>query len=146
MKNNTMRRATLFLLLMMCLCLVVGSLQPFDLALRTPSWPGWHQSPPADFLWNIAAYIPLGVCSCLLLGRRLSGVALAVLLGVAMGLALECAQSLSASRVSSWVDVISNGLGTTLGAGLAAILARSEKPTTSIDIDILPCNPYNRSG
>lgn len=120
--ETTMRRAAAFLLAMTCVCLVVGSLQPFDLTFGAPSWPGWVQSPPDDFSWNIAAYAPFGLCACLLAGRRLPGIAIAILLGVALSLLLESAQSLSAARVSSWVDVISNGLGATLGAGLAAII------------------------
>lgn len=122
MMETTIRRVAAFLLFMTCVCLVIGSLQPFDLALRAPSWPSWVQSPPGDFSWNIAAYAPLGLCACLLAGCRLPGIAVAILLGVALSLLLECAQSLSAARVSSWVDVISNGLGATLGAGLAAII------------------------
>lgn len=116
-----MRNTAAFLLLMTCLCLAVGSLQPFDMEFRAPSWPGWPQSPPSDFAWNIAAYVPFGACTCLLLGRRLPGFAAAALLGLAASLLLESAQSLSALRVSSWVDVIANCLGAITGAGLAVI-------------------------
>lgn len=126
--EKVVKRVAAFLLAMTCICLAVGTLQPFDMAFRAPSWPGWAQSPPADFAWNIAVYAPFGLCSCWLAGRRLPGIVLAILLGVALSLLLECAQSLSAVRVSSWVDVISNGLGTLLGAGLAAIIPSFRTP------------------
>jgi len=118
-----MTKVAAFLLLMTCLCLAVGSLQPFDMELRAPSWPGWFQSPPSDFVWNIAAYIPVGALTCMLLGCRPATATAAVLLAIAMSLLLESAQSLSALRVSSWVDVMANGLGATIGAGLVAIAA-----------------------
>ncbi len=120
------RNVTAFLLLMTLLCLAVGSLQPFDLS-GALGWPGWHQSPPSDFVWNIAAYAPLGACLCLLLGNRLVGFAAAILLAATASLLLESAQSMSPSRVSSCVDVMANGLGAATGAGLAALLPRLPK-------------------
>lgn len=90
------------------------------------AWPGWHESPPANLALNVAAYVPVGLCACMLLGKRLGGMAVAVATGASLSLAFECTQSMSAVRVASWVDVISNGLGTVLGAGLAAAFAKLE--------------------
>jgi len=120
-----MRNTVAFLFLMTCLCLAIGSLQPFDMEICVPSLPGWPQSPPSDFAWNIVAYAPFGACACPLLHRRLPGFVASVLMASAFSLLLESAQSMSALRVSSWVDVIANVLGAAIGAGLVTVISSS---------------------
>lgn len=69
---------------------------------------------PADFTLNILLFVPLGV-GLALIGSRLP---VAILAGFIVSAAIEIAQTRIPGRFSSLSDVISNTMGTLLGAGL----------------------------
>ncbi len=107
--------------------LVYISFVPFDFTRHPPSWSGatflWGLAfaPPnmPDILANIALYTPLGalayaVCRRRRLGRMASG-ALVLLSTSLLSFLIEHGQHWVRSRVSSWVDVVANGLGILLG-------------------------------
>lgn len=105
------------------------SFVPFDLISSPPqdrSGPGffWGLSAPGanipDIFANIGIYIPLGALGWIV-GRRLKlgwlkSILCATSLPVLLSFAIEQSQYWIASRVSSWVDVIANGLGAAVGA------------------------------
>lgn len=74
----------------------------------------WITFGMVEFTANIFMFVPVGVLLTLLLGRKRWW--LAALGGFALSLAIELVQLGIPSRVSDPRDVISNGLGTTLGA------------------------------
>lgn len=112
------------------LYLVYGCLLPFD-------WfSGWREDGSytlfsvatndftlADIISNIFLYVPAGFLLFTVVRRPLcSGVFAALLaVGVAglLSVVIEAVQAYSPSRVSSTIDVVSNVVGATLGAGVA---------------------------
>ncbi|MBI4719626.1 MAG: hypothetical protein HY763_17660 [Planctomycetes bacterium] len=117
--------------LMAAVALVLyGSLLPFQMR-RPPAgpWPlpglsdiGFHASSPSDLLTNVGVYIPVGFVAVLAghpRRRRLARVPLAIALALGVSVAAEALQAGMSQRVSSWVDVRANCMGTALGAVLA---------------------------
>jgi VanZ family protein len=97
----------------------------------TPLWrefdPNW------DYLWdvlrNIAGFMPLGFFLCALLyraSRFRRAVLLSMLFGGALSLSVEILQAYIPQRGSGWTDVITNTLGTALGALLLSPSIRSK--------------------
>jgi glycopeptide antibiotics resistance protein len=74
----------------------------------------WITFGMVEFVANIFMFVPVGVLLTLLLGRKWWWVA--ALGGFALSLAIELVQLGIPSRVSDPRDVVSNGLGTTVGA------------------------------
>jgi len=72
----------------------------------------------ADGPLNVALFVPLGLCLALLLRRP----ALAVVAAAALSAAIECYQASLTTRVGSFADVVSNGLGALVGAALATLV------------------------
>jgi glycopeptide antibiotics resistance protein len=80
----------------------------------------------AEFLANIAMFVPVGVIAALWMPRR--AWILGALFGVALSVGIEYAQhQFLPGRVADPRDVLSNGLGGLLGATLVG-LARSLTP------------------
>jgi VanZ family protein len=81
---------------------------------------------PFDFGLNLLTYIPFGFLLALLLHTRLhsgwAGLG-AALLGLGLSAAMECTQLYLPNRVSSNCDLLSNALGSVLGAIIALNLA-----------------------
>ena len=114
---------------------IVGSLVPFsfDLSLVTGrgrpglSQFGWPITPAEDLVANFVGYLPVGVLVYLLFisaTRRAGSSAMAALaLAVAMSTALEWLQTMMPSRIASWMDVCTNGLGAAAGIAGAAVVA-----------------------
>ena len=95
---------------------------PEVLHFLTAPWPRYVTL--EDVLLNIAAYIPVGFLLALALRphvRTHRAKALAIAAGVSLSIAMEYMQTLLPGRVASNVDVLTNGIGTVLGA-LAAPL------------------------
>ena len=119
-----------------CAALIVyGSLTPWNgwrdagvgaFAYLTAPLPRYITS--FDLVVNVLAYLPLGGLTVLALYPRQRGVqaaAIATLLGVALSAGLEALQTFLPSRVASNVDLAANGIGTLLGASLAAPFAET---------------------
>jgi len=96
---------------------VVANLQPR--AGDLTAWARTYDGPP-----NVALFVPLGLCLALLLRRPL----LAALLAVALSVTIECYQASLTTRVGSFADVVSNGLGALVGAALAGALLAALPP------------------
>ena len=114
-----------------CAALIVyGSLAP---------WSGWRDAGVGAFAYltapvpryitvfdvvvNVLAYLPLGSLIVLALYPRHRGVRAAVIatvLGLALSASMEALQTFLPARVASNLDLVSNGIGTLLGASLAA--------------------------
>lgn len=111
--------------------IVYGSLYPFT---------GWHTPPDgvwefvtapwsrhvtrSDITTNILVYLPFGVLAARSLRYRCSPAAafvLALLAGMLLSFTMESLQAFLPTRVSSRLDWLLNGLGTALGAILAAL-------------------------
>jgi VanZ family protein len=114
-----------------CAALIVyGSLTPWTgwrnagvgaFAYLAAPWPRHVTS--FDVVVNVVAYLPLGSLGMLALYPRLRGfgaVAAMTALGLALSASMEALQTYLPSRVASSVDLLTNGLGTLLGAALAA--------------------------
>jgi VanZ family protein len=107
------------------LLLAYASLYPL-LPLRAPSLESIFEAVSlpryltrSDVVFNIVAYIPFGTLACLLLRQREANaraIVTAIGAGAAFSTLMEVAQLFIPGRVSSLLDVISNSLGTTLGA------------------------------
>jgi glycopeptide antibiotics resistance protein len=78
-----------------------------------------------DILANIAVYIPFGALGFAVLRRRRLGCLVSALLAIVVGgllsFTVEWGQRWVTSRVSSWVDVSANILGSGLGITLVAV-------------------------
>jgi VanZ family protein len=80
---------------------------------------------PSDALTNWLAYLPLGVLLALTLRAHLDGrrsLLFATLGGVSLSLSMEFVQMYLPNRISSNVDVLTNGLGAISGALLATAI------------------------
>ncbi|MGZ8256810.1 MAG: VanZ family protein [Gallionella sp.] len=83
-----------------------------------------------DALLNLVSYVPLGTLLALLLRTRLGALASlcsAAFLGLALSISMEFLQMYLPSRTSSNLDLLTNAIGTLLGAGLALIFIRSSR-------------------
>lgn len=114
------------------LLIVYASLYPFTgwrgapevfLEFVAAPWPRYYTL--SDLSLNVLAYVPFGFFAVLSALSRLgaTGAALgAAVLGVLLSLSMECLQQLTATRVASNLDLLSNGLGALAGALLGATL------------------------
>lgn len=110
--------------------IVYASLQPFTGWTAWPTgvrfflWQPPTRVPWSDMLFNVAAYVPLGLAGVLVWppawprGRRL---VVTVLLAVALSFAMETAQMWLPTRHASVFDLLGNGLGAVVG-GLIGLL------------------------
>jgi VanZ family protein len=110
--------------------IVYGSLTPWTgwrdtgvgaLAYLVAPWP--RHLTLFDVVVNVLAYMPLGSLGMLALYPRWRGfraAAAMTALGIALSAGMEALQTYLPSRVASSVDLLTNGLGTLLGAGVAA--------------------------
>jgi len=115
--------------------ILYGSLTPWSgwrdagvgaFSYLTAPWPRHVTS--FDLVVNVLAYVPLGALTVLALYPRQRGLlaaASATALGIALSAGVEALQTFLPSRVASNVDILTNGIGTLLGAGLAAPFADS---------------------
>lgn len=113
--------------------MVYASGQPFRgwrmpseevLHFLTAPWPRYITLD--DLLLNIGAYVPLGFLLTLALRPRLRAhraVLAGMTLGIAISVAMEYMQTLLPGRISSNVDVLTNGIGALLGALSAPLFA-----------------------
>lgn len=118
--------------------IVYGSLYPFafesrylaaaPLTVLAHSWPsGVDRFLLKDFVLNVLIYLPVGFFGVLTLGKgqpRIFYGAVAVLLGLALSTGMEALQLYDDARNSSALDVVSNTLGSALGAGLAFLYGK----------------------
>jgi VanZ family protein len=118
--------------------IVYGSLYPFAFESRhlaaapftvlAHSWPsGVDRFLLKDFVLNVLIYLPVGFFGVLALGKgqpRIFYGAVTVLLGLALSTGMEALQLYDDARNSSALDVVSNTLGSTLGAGLAFLYGK----------------------
>lgn len=90
-------------------------------------WPEhFNRSVAVDAVVNIAGFVPFGLGTCLCLrfwtGWSISRcVAMTILAGASVSLVIELLQVLLPTRDSSLADVVTNILGTAIGAGAAVI-------------------------
>lgn len=78
----------------------------------------WVEFLDIEFFGNILMFVPIGVFTALLLGRRVWW--LLLVLGTALSGLIELSQYLFLpSRYPEWRDVLSNSLGFLIGAALA---------------------------
>ena len=90
-------------------------------------WPDhFHRSVAVDAVVNIVGFVPFGLVTCLCLrfwtGWSISRcVAMTILAGASVSLTIELLQALLPTRDSSLADVVTNILGTVIGAGAAVI-------------------------
>jgi VanZ family protein len=125
-----------FVLLLVVLFIIYGSLFPFD--FRERSYPGgpvlyllstWHEwDNRGDLLANILLYLPFGFFMASALPPRFSGAlgfVLATIAGVAFSSAIEITQFHDLGRVTSMGDVYANGIGAACGAAARILLGTS---------------------
>ena len=89
----------------------------------------------ADALINVLAYVPFGVLLARRLGRRGSPVAsatIATLAGAALSFTMEFLQQFLPSRVASIDDLITNTLGTLVGAIVAGFVRLDVLPVATL--------------
>jgi len=132
MSATRLRSGARFPAAVYALLLVYGSLYPLlgwhgplDSALDflTAPWPRYFTR--SDVITNILVYLPLGALVTRSLRYRFSPVAafaVATLLGLLLSFSMESLQAFLPGRVSSRLDWLLNGLGTTLGALAAALI------------------------
>ena len=90
-------------------------------------WPDrLNRSVAVDAVVNIAGFVPFGLVTCLCLrfwtGWSISRcVAITILVGASVSLVIELLQVFLPTRDSSLADLVTNILGTALGAGAAVI-------------------------
>lgn len=72
----------------------------------------------ADGPANVALFVPLALCCGLLLRRPLA----ALLLCLALSVLVESYQAATGTRVDTFTDVVSNGVGALLGSLLSALV------------------------
>ncbi len=116
------------------LMIVYASLEPFSGWM--PPLPGtpffafapWPRVVRFDVAINVIAYAPFGLLLALI-GRRRPAVRLTTAIGVGtlLSFAMESAQTFLPTRDASSVDLISNSLGTTVGAVAALAFNRAPR-------------------
>ncbi len=115
--------------------ILYGSLLPFRLSepllagslLTALGRIGFHSSPRADLLVNIALYVPLGFVVVLAANaqrRTTARVVGATILALLVSGTAELLQTAMPARVASWVDVRSNALGAIVGAFAGCVALR----------------------
>ena len=118
--------------------IVYGSLYPFtgwtrehhgllDFVFRV----GEHRFHAADALTNVLAYIPFGLLLARTHGQRRSlavTILTATLAGASLSFAMEFLQQFLPSRVASVDDLVTNSIGTLIGAVLAGLLRANTMP------------------
>ena len=110
------------LLVYVCALAGLATLSPFDFDWRDPHGWFWFWS-PADVALNLVLLFPAGFLLRLARAGRGDRFALdALALGLAFSAGLELMQTFSASRVSSPIDVVTNGLGAWAGGFVHARL------------------------
>lgn len=132
MTESLNTRTARWLLAMVVLLILYGSLYPFE--LRTVSFAnlsdlvhrlGWARTTRGDLFANVLLYLPFGAALAWSLPRTMGPVArlvLVTLCGAALSISIELAQLFARMRVSSLSDVASNTGGSALGcAGALAI-------------------------
>jgi len=125
-----------FVLLLVVLVILYGSLFPFEFQARSypggplsyllSTWRVWDHR--GDLLANILLYMPFGFFAVLALPSRLAAgpkLLLGIIAGVLLAGGVETAQFHDAGRVTSMGDVYANGIGAALGALAGVLLDRS---------------------
>ena len=126
--SNALRPLKWFLLLYAC-GIVYLSLYPFHFAARS-GYPLFFwvaldaRRQIFDFLVNVLFYIPLGAALLALLGGGFRALPAAVASGTLLSVAIECIQYWTPGRYNTLNDVVSNCLGTVIGAVIAGLLYR----------------------
>lgn len=112
------------LLSYMCIMVVVLTLVPFD--FRVPDTIRLSLMPNfTDFTGNIILFVPIGFLFRLSRGKNKDSFCLrAIVFGVLLSLAIESVQVFVSGRYPQLSDIITNGLGTWLGAILFMVLKR----------------------
>lgn len=123
-----------YLALAYLLLIAYASLSPFAgwrepsqgaLAFLTAAWPRYYTR--FDLILNFLAYLPLGFFLGLFLlvrSRATATVALTAAAGLLLSFAMELAQAYLPGRISSNVDLLTNGAGAIAGAMVAARTGR----------------------
>jgi len=125
--KNTSARAYGFVLLLVVLVILYGSLYPF--AFQARSYPGgplmyllstWRQwDGRGDLLANILLYMPFGFFACKAMPSGLSALPrflIVLVAGAVLSGGVEAAQFNDAGRVTSMGDLYANAIGTGIGA------------------------------
>jgi len=111
---------------------------------RVLEWPEHlNLSAVVDAVVNIAGFVPFGLstCLCLRLCTRWSisrCVAMTILVGASVSLVIELLQVFLPTRDSSLADVVTNILGTAIGAGATVIAARRTVSKSLTDSGLCP--------
>lgn len=122
------RNAALFLLLYTGLVLYL-SLYPWQFSrFSNPAAIHWQPFYSGqmwlDSALNVCFYVPIGAAAFFVFGADWAGLGLAVLFGIAISLGVEWAQRYVPVRISTYDDVIANGLGGAVGAVAALAWSR----------------------
>ena len=83
----------------------------------------WNWAYLQDLLQNVAGFVPVGFLLCAYLGttsERKSAISFATLAGGLLSVVIELTQAYIPSRGSGVTDIITNTLGTAIGATLAS--------------------------
>ena len=119
-----MRSVSSRLLMLWLLCIVAGTLAPFDFAreggehgVRMLAY-GAFERDPVHFVFNVLLYMPLG--ALFYEARRRSNkvvpvVIMAGMAGLSISLTIECLQAFLPTRDSSLVDLLANTVGSMIG-------------------------------
>jgi VanZ family protein len=136
--KTTSARAYGFVLLLVVLVILYGSLFPFEFQERSypdgpllyllGTWREWDHR--GDLLANILLYLPFGFSAVNALPPRFPRALkffLAMIAGVALSSGIEIAQFHDVGRVTSMGDVYANGIGMALGATAGILLGASSR-------------------
>ena len=136
--KTTSARAYAFLLLLVLLGILYGSLFPFEFRERNypggsllylvSTWREWDH--PGDLLANILLYLPFGFLAASAFPRRLPGAVnffLTMIAGVALSSAVEITQFHDLGRITSMGDVYANGIGAASGAAVGLLFGASSR-------------------
>ncbi len=130
------RRVAAWLLAVIVLLIVFGSLYPFSFSIAGADALGRIGMLPragttrSDVAANVLLYLPLGTCLCWLLASRYGAAAAvggATLIAALLSYAIESAQLFETRRVASLADFACNTAGAVVGAGLALAIARTRQ-------------------
>ncbi|HLH44341.1 MAG TPA: VanZ family protein [Bryobacteraceae bacterium] len=119
MKTVYARRGAAFLILYV-IAVGYASLYPWEFSYTTSAPPlSWHGLSSRIFLLdsflNIVFYAPLGAAAFVVFGGRAAGLFFAVAMGFTLSFGVEEAQRYT-SRMGDYNDIVSNTLGTAVGA------------------------------